>query len=469
MILPCPLCQARFAIPEEKIKDPGTKIRCPKCHFTFTMKTNDDSDGVGVSTDTDPNISRDLAQRVMAEAEEHKRLESENRLEDKEDEDQNLGASSELELEEVDKVVIGLSPEELANLNHDEIVDADDLAQVAEQSGETIAKKKISAKAEAEAAGQWPSIIVDEEIETAQIADDGLQQTPSAEESRDLSSHRFKTVKIQAVAIQEQEPAPDRTDASESEAAVQVADTVVDASAGYGVAGLSPSAVAETYVIPGRQDIKPGFTDDFDDDLDESLKPRKSFAWLWVFSAVLIGGGLIAGALWIKSKREAEAADMKQKAREKMETVKEADPRWDDLQIGIPSKRVIKRHEGGRLLVVDTSVKNDSRVYRYGNVTLDASLFSSADKAIDSGWTRCGVTIGDEDIVKAVRYGGRAGFYSLLEKRALVHEKQRQELGDGEMLQCRLVFFTLPKDESTDNLRYKIEVDRNRTRITAAR
>ncbi len=69
MILPCPLCQARFNVPDEKVTGPGTKIQCPKCKFTFVIK----APGASVAsetprTDTDPAIDPALAKAVADEA-----------------------------------------------------------------------------------------------------------------------------------------------------------------------------------------------------------------------------------------------------------------------------------------------------------------------------------------------------------------------------------------------------------------
>ncbi len=514
MILPCPLCQARFTVPEEKLKDPNTKIRCPKCHFTFAMRSGGDGGGASVSTDTDPSISQDLVQRVRAEAEQSgwnegetegdgtkpvSQQKSEHTGEDATPRGVQPSADvTELDLQEVDSEVSGLSKEEVAAFSEEEIVDADDFAQVAEQSGETTATKKASAKADAEAAGQWPSIIVEDSVpaqtETPQESEE-IQKNNNAPGSASTAastaastnapnpqspqaavspqSERFKTVKVPAVSFIEgggSEPAMAGQDVAatipdQDEAQLRLQNSM-GGYAGSGPMGLSPSAVTETYVIPGRREQP--FVGDVDiPDDDDDIRVPKNYTWLWVMMAIVVSGGLIAGAFWFKSKREAESGakntDKKQVAEEK------ADPRWDNLRVGIASQRELKRDKGGVLLVVETSVKNDSKVWRYSNLTLSAELLSSEEKVVDSAWTRCGINLDKEDILKAVKYGGRSGFYSLIEKRALKQEDEKKELGDGEMLPCKLVFFKLPQGESSSDLKYRIEIDRNRTRSVANR
>ena len=508
MILPCPLCQARFTVPEEKLKDPNTKIRCPKCHFTFAMRSGGDGEGASVSTDTDPSISQDLVQRVRAEAEQSGWKEGETEGDGSKPVSQNKNEHTgedvtprgvepsadvtELDLQEVDGEVSGLSEEEVATFSEEEIVDADDFAQVAEQSGETTATKKASAKADAEAAGQWPSIIVEESVpaqtetpqesegkpssapesaSTAASTNSSNPQPPQAAVSP--QSEKFKTVKVPAVSFVEgggSEPAKAGQDVAatipdQDEAQLRLQNSM----GGYGGAGpmgLSPSAVTETYVIPGRREQP--FVGDVDiPDDDDDIRVPKNYTWLWVMMAIIVSGGLVAGAFWFKSKREAESAAKNTDKKKVVE--KKADPRWDNLRVGIASQRELKRDKGGVLLVVETSVKNDSKVWRYSNLTLSAELLSSDEKVVDSAWTRCGINLDKEDILKAVKYGGRSGFYSLIEKRAIKQEDEKKELGDGEMLPCKLVFFKLPKGESATDLKYRIEIDKNRTRSAANR
>ena len=151
MILPCPLCQARFSVPDEQIKGPATKIRCPKCRFTFIIRpqATEEEQKKQPTSDTDPAISANVAALMQEEpspdsadptdADIDPNLAKQIRqeaLQNAPDAAAELG----IELNEVEPDAKILSPEELAKLKDVEIIDADDLAQVSETAGEIIKK-----------------------------------------------------------------------------------------------------------------------------------------------------------------------------------------------------------------------------------------------------------------------------------------------------------------------------------------
>jgi predicted Zn finger-like uncharacterized protein len=560
MILPCPLCQAKFAVPEDRIKEKGTRIQCPKCHFTFVMKAGEEpTSQLKPSTDTDPAIDPALAQQVKAQAaaaaggepagdadttdaEIDPALANQVRKEAEahgygpapssapgpaadssasRSSAQETDGAIEVDLEEVDTEVTGLSAAEVADLEAEEIVDADDLAQVAEQSGETVAEKSASPKAEAEAAGQWPSIIVD----------DGLANAPSEEKPQQKSSESAPEKAQSAVPAGQvqppQQPAPasrqtentpaqnaaaqvkeaaahvkelrhaNPTDVASAQAELQAAlveleaaqarlQAAQQAAAGAGAAGqpgsvapaaqqgVTPSSVAETFVIPGRKEA-PARTsraqetpdlDDLADDDDIEIR-GKSNAWVFVVILVVVGLALGGGAFYFKGVREEE-----KKAREALKKKKALehpkDPRWTHLKVGAPTRRTLERSGSRPLLVVTTKARNDSKKWRYDKVTLEAELKSPDGKTLDSAWCRCGVEIPDEKILEAVKIKGRDGYYTVLKEKAVkADDKGGDPLSDGEMVDCQLVFFNVPKDISAQDLKVDVDIDKAKTESIA--
>lgn len=140
MILPCPACQARFMVPDERITPRGIKIRCPKCRFVFIMKaqkrsvadpTEELTPPLGVIAPKPVKKKKKPPRKRLPEAEAAK-----------------------------------LSEEEIAAME-EEIVDMDELAQATEQSGTAF---NPNIKAEHFQPVAAPSVMIDDSLLSAAAA-----------------------------------------------------------------------------------------------------------------------------------------------------------------------------------------------------------------------------------------------------------------------------------------------------------
>ena len=150
MILPCPACKARFMVPDERITPKGIKIRCPKCRFVFIMKAQKKAAAAaGPPATASGSIGgATAASGAIGGAEPAPRKKPAKRR-----------APTEQE-------VAGLSPEELAALEQEEIVDMDDLAQATEQSG-TAFNPNIKQEHFQLPGDEGPSVMIDDSLLSA--------------------------------------------------------------------------------------------------------------------------------------------------------------------------------------------------------------------------------------------------------------------------------------------------------------
>ncbi|MDY0004233.1 MAG: zinc-ribbon domain-containing protein, partial [Polyangia bacterium] len=145
MILPCPACQARFMVPDERITPRGIKIRCPKCRFVFIMKAQKRS----VATPMEVPASAGAIAAPAPIKKKKKKKPPRERLPEAE--------------------AAKLTEDELAAMEEDEIVDMDDLAQPTEQSG-TAYNPNVKEEHFQPVAQSAPSVMIDDSLLTAAAA-----------------------------------------------------------------------------------------------------------------------------------------------------------------------------------------------------------------------------------------------------------------------------------------------------------
>ncbi len=183
MILPCPACMARFMVPDERITRKGVKIRCPKCRFVFIMKagTNKKKRKQGTPTPAAGDVQAATSGAVGETAGNVQAATS--------------GAIGETEtvgnVQAATSGAIGdaappkkkqrkrrapeeglaekITADELADIEDEEIVDMDDLAQATEQSGLAVkADPKLEHLLPQGEGG--PSVVLDDSILAAAAA-----------------------------------------------------------------------------------------------------------------------------------------------------------------------------------------------------------------------------------------------------------------------------------------------------------
>ncbi len=611
MILPCPLCQARFNVPDDKISGPGTKIQCPKCKFTFVIKTSSGTspamEETKSPTDTDPAIDPALASAVVEEAKAHAEKDQAKASEQsakaqaapkapvvsgprdrsrdtvetprvsispdtletaidtsdknsnnkegvvaqkeskdldapvpmatipthtKEDSEEPEGqedksptevdidpelarrvreeaaaqapdAVAELELEEVEAEVHPLTPEELAQIPDAEILDADDLAQLAETAGETEVEAKLSPKVEAEAAGQWPSIIVDDPLlengdKSAQASDDqkvekdkqaassrsedesgkpsqgAVQQgaVTSSRQALDAARQRAQAAQ-QAVnqimdsgdlARAQQQLAAAQAELQRAMSQLQAAQKAYLAAQQRMAASASGSQPALSQAQTSQQSVSSGaahsisrpqpLMDSMDDDLSAVSAPGKSHGFLLygIGAAVIV----VIAMVFIISRRGGSESP-----KAKSVQASASDRLWDKLTVQNTSIKVMPRAGSPSVVVVDAVLRNDSSDVRYENPYVSGVLFVGGRK-IDEAVSPCGARLDSASILRVVNLKGRQGYYNRL-RRYLLRTEKTMTVPPHKSLTCQIVFFDSTGSRSGQGLKISLKVDRDKT------
>ncbi len=542
MILPCPLCQARFDVPDELLDKPGTIIRCPKCKFSFALRDQfAGSQGTpGADTDpavdqalvdavreaaaeeldedtapTDVDISPELVERVRAEAAAHGGTVDEEadvsdtaptqRMSRSPSTDDAEPAAEEIELEEVDPEVRPLTPEELAKLNVDEIVDADDLAQLAETSGETEARARLNPKAEAEAAGQWPSIIVEDHLLASAATDrepEAKSQEPSAEKVLARQRQAYEQAHRRAVAAQravnalsasgpggradpaklaraqkelrlaltQLQIAQQRYEKAQAEfaklqreAAQQPAEqasisspapVTSQASAPAAGAGSAPASPGSGGLpSPGvGVSAHSGVTAE-----DEVLEPERigaSRGWMWGLGGlVVLAVGAVAAYFALRGSPE-PAVQKGARTSQGTRTV------WQDLDLRRRRVKLVRRPGRSPVVVVEAVLTNKSKSHEFRNPFIEARLLESG-RVTDSMVVPCGGAFDEKAVVEIVNEAGRQGFETALRKLVARTAATIVARPNGGQVVCQAVLF--PSTPSGESIEVRVRVDQNKT------
>lgn len=501
MILPCPACQARFMVPDDRITPKGIKIRCPKCRFVFIMRAQPRGAGTA-SSEGAATASASGSIGGAAPAVQRKRR-----------------APEEGEARRV-------SAAELAALDQEEIVDMDDLAQATEQSGTAFNPNVKEEHFQPQATG-GPSVLIDDSLLAAAavhkaswteeptapehipridpsltVSDTWVDLPGAAPALEDVDRVSAPPAGVERVTASTEPPltAADQESLQTDVSALKEAETGADGvPAGDQPAAATPAAGGSVLqsvlpaAAPQAQD------DDFDVDLEEedlakvaaeppSAPPPavasggRSFQMAYTLTAAssiaadelanldeyegllveekralrkgpaamiiavigIVGGLAVIGTLGLLGWQALHPPEKKL-------------PSWGHLELFGLDQQVMGAGGGKQVIRVSVKVRNASKDKRFENVHVAARLVSPTGEVKCRSWAPCGPVLSDREIARATR----KGYHETVAKKAR-GTPYNVELAGGQQQQCQVLLFCAERYQVGRD-RVHVEIDKKRT------